>query len=215
MNDTAQIMNATPPGDEATCVALSALNRGYRAPNPVANPTRPKLMKKIAAGVTTFRNGSTPSDWLAAIVSVSLNSSTGTRPIQNLDQRKSRNEIGALRIIQKAAPSTDTAGNTKRTATVAITNPASPRFRKAYTFLITPLMYGMRSRSKTLKLYRYTTASATRSSSCDHCVTSRRNTFMSLMNRCRRTVESGNSSARRSSPFNRVNRALRASCDLL
>ena len=89
---------------------------------------------------------------MAAIVSPSLNTSTGTRPVQNFDHRKSLNEIGAVRMIQNAAPSADTAGNTNRTATVAITNPAIPRFTNAYTFLMTPLMYGMRSRSSTRKL---------------------------------------------------------------
>ncbi len=43
-------------------------------------------------------------------------------------------------MIQNAAPSTDTAGKTNRTATVATTNPAMSRFTNAYTFLSTPLM---------------------------------------------------------------------------
>ena len=42
-----------------------------------------------------------------------------------------RSDIGDVRIIQNAAPSADTAGNTKRTATVAITKPAMPRLTNA------------------------------------------------------------------------------------
>src|SRR5205823_7432807 len=97
-------------------------------------------MNAIATAVSTFRNGSMPRNWLAAIVNPSVSTSTGTRPVQNFDQRKSLNETGAVRIIQNAAPSADTAGNTNRTATVAITNPASPRLRNAYRFLMTPDM---------------------------------------------------------------------------
>ena len=85
----------------------------------------------MASAAITFSNGSTPRNSLAAIVSTSVSTSTGTRPVQNFDQRKSRSEIGEVRMIQNAAPSADTAGNTNRTATVAITNPAMPRFTNA------------------------------------------------------------------------------------
>ena len=88
-------------------------------------------MKTTATAATTFRNGSTPINSLAAIVSISVNRTIGTRPVQNFDQRKSCIEIGDVRISQNAAPSADTAGNTKRTATVATTNPAIPRFTNA------------------------------------------------------------------------------------
>src|SRR5215213_5644987 len=55
--ETAAIMNATPPGDPATCDALSAANLGYRAPNPVARPASAKLINVMPAVVTIFRNG--------------------------------------------------------------------------------------------------------------------------------------------------------------
>src|ERR1051325_9320764 len=109
-------------------------------------------MNTIATGDMRLRNGSTPSSWLPDTISTSVNSSTGTSPVQNFDHKKSFNEIGAVRMIQNAAPSADTAGNTKRTVTVDITKPAIARFKNAYTFLSMPLMYGMRSRSRTRKL---------------------------------------------------------------
>src|SRR5688500_160639 len=97
-------------------------------------------MKTTATAATTFRKGSTPMNSLAAMVRTSVNSTIGTTPVQNFDQRKSRIETGDVRTSQNAAPSADTAGNTNRTATVATTKPAIPRFTSAYTFLITPLM---------------------------------------------------------------------------
>ena len=45
-----------------------------------------------------------------------------------------------------------TAGKMKRTATADSTKPAMARFTNAYRFLSTPLIYGMCSRSSTLKL---------------------------------------------------------------
>src|SRR3954463_5529486 len=101
-------------------------------------------MKKIAAAAMILRNGSTPRNWLAAIVSTSVSTSTGSRPVQNFDHRKSRIVTGDVRMIQNAGPSADTAGNTNRTATVAMTNPAIPRLTNAYTFLTNPVMYGIR-----------------------------------------------------------------------
>ena len=80
----------------------------------------------MASAAITFSSGSTPRNSLAAIVSTSVSTSTGTSPVQNFDHRKSRSEIGDVRMIQNAAPSADTAGNTNRTATVAITSPAMP-----------------------------------------------------------------------------------------
>src|SRR5918994_1203979 len=127
MYETAAIINATPPGDPATCVALSAENLGYRAPRPVSA----KLMNVMPRAVTIFKKGATPRNSFATMVSVRLRISSGTSPDQNFDHRKSRYEIGAVLIIQNAAPSDDTAGNTNRAATVAMTNPASPRFRNA------------------------------------------------------------------------------------
>ena len=58
-------------------------------------------------------------------------SSTGNTAVQNFDQRKSCIEIGDVRMIQNADPSAETAGNTKRTPTVAITKPAIPRLMNA------------------------------------------------------------------------------------
>src|SRR5687768_6820887 len=131
MYETAAIINATPPGEPTTCVALSAENRGYRAPRPVASPVSAKLMNVMPTAVTIFKKGATARNSFATIVSVRLRISSGTSPDQNFDHRKSRYEIGAVLIIQNAAPSDDTAGNTNRAATVAITNPASPRLRNA------------------------------------------------------------------------------------
>jgi hypothetical protein len=109
-------------------------------------------MKTTAAADMRFRNGSTPSRLFPATIRISVNTSTGTSPVQNFDHRKSFSEIGAVRMIQNAAPSAETAGNTKRTVTVDITKPAIARFRNAYMFFKNPLMYGMRSRSRTRKL---------------------------------------------------------------
>ncbi len=78
-------------------------------------------MKTIATADIRFRNGSTPSSSLPATIRLSVSINTGTSPVQNFDHRKSRSEIGAVRMIQNAAPSADTAGNTNRTATVDIT----------------------------------------------------------------------------------------------
>ena len=88
-------------------------------------------MNTIATAATILMNGSMLISSLAATVRISVSTSTGTSPVQNFDQRKSLSLMGAVRMIQNAAPSTDTAGNTKRAATVAITNPAIPRFTKA------------------------------------------------------------------------------------
>ena len=88
-------------------------------------------MNTMASAAITFSSGSTPRNSLAVIVRTSVSTSTGTSPVQNFDHRKSRSEIGDVRMIQNAAPSADTAGNTNRTATVAITNPAMPRFTNA------------------------------------------------------------------------------------
>ena len=88
-------------------------------------------MKATDTAATCFRNGSLPRNSLPTIVRHSVSTSTGTSPVQNFDHRKSLSEIGAVRMIQKAAPSADTAGNTKRTVTVAITKPAMPMFRNA------------------------------------------------------------------------------------
>ncbi len=60
--------------------------------------------------------------------------------------------IGAVRMIQNAGPSAETAGNTKRTATADSTNAAMARLTKAKTFFTRRLMYGIRSRSSTRKL---------------------------------------------------------------
>src|SRR5688500_4787721 len=87
-------------------------------------------MKTTATAVTIWRKRSTPRNWLPAIVRTSASTSSGSRPVQNFDHRNSRRPIGDVRMIQNAAPSADTAGNTKRTATVAITKPAMPRLRK-------------------------------------------------------------------------------------
>lgn len=52
---------------------------------PVASPTSAKLTKTITVAATTLRNGSIPSSFLAATVRISVRTSTGTRPVQNLD----------------------------------------------------------------------------------------------------------------------------------
>ena len=65
------------------------------------------------------------------MVRVSASTNTGTRPVQNFDQRKARMGTGEVRTIQNAAPSAETAGNTKRTATADSTKPAMARLTKA------------------------------------------------------------------------------------
>ncbi len=97
-------------------------------------------MKMMATAAIDFTKGSTPRNSLPTIVSTSVSASTGTRPVQNFDQRKSRSDTGDVRMIQNAAPSAETAGNTKRTATVAITKPAIARFTNAYRFFTTAVM---------------------------------------------------------------------------
>src|SRR5262249_55179307 len=128
---TAAIMNATPPYEPATWLGLSALKRGYRAPSPIASPTIASDMKSTVTAATPRRNGSMPRNWFAATVSPSVSRNTGSRPIQNLDQRKARSDTGAVRMIQNACPSADTAGNTKRAQTVDMTSPAIARFTNA------------------------------------------------------------------------------------
>src|SRR5262245_36978097 len=98
---------------------------------PVARPTRAKLMKKTASAVTTFRNSTVPRNWLETMVRASARTTTGTSPVQNFDHRKERIGTGAVRTIQKAGPSADTAGKTKRTATADSTKAARPRLTKA------------------------------------------------------------------------------------
>src|SRR6476646_5858311 len=132
-------MNATPPNEPATWLT-SAPNRGYRAPSPHASPTSPNVMQRTAIAAVALIDGSTPRNSFAAIVRPSVSTSTGTNPVQNFDHRKSCSEMGDVRTIQNAGPSAETAGNTNRTAMVAITNPAIPRFTNAYTFLMNRLM---------------------------------------------------------------------------
>src|SRR5262245_23603865 len=98
---------------------------------PAASPTSANVMKKIAAASTHFRNGATPRNWFESTVSTSAMSSTGQSPVQNFDQRNARRLTGDVRMIQNAAPSADTEGNTKRTATAESTNAARARFTKA------------------------------------------------------------------------------------
>ena len=109
-------------------------------------------MKKTATAPRTRRNGSAPRKRLETIVNASASMRIGTRPVQNLDHRKLRIGMGAVRMIQKAGPSADTAGKTKRTATAESTKEAMARFTNAYTFFTIVPMYGMRSRSSTRKL---------------------------------------------------------------
>ena len=48
-------------------------------------------MKTMADGADDLAGtGRTPRNWLAATVSTSVSTSTGTRPVQNFDHRKSR-----------------------------------------------------------------------------------------------------------------------------
>ena len=88
-------------------------------------------MKKIATAPTARSTGSAPRKWFDTTVRASAISRIGTRPVQNLDHRKLRIGTGALRMIQKAGPSAETAGKTKRTATAESTKAAMPRFTKA------------------------------------------------------------------------------------
>ena len=56
---------------------------------------------------------------------------SGGRPIQNFDHRKRRMLSGELRTSQKAGPSAETAGKTKRTATADSTKAAMARLTNA------------------------------------------------------------------------------------
>src|SRR6185503_16206076 len=98
---------------------------------PAASPTSANVMQKIAAALITLRNGSVPRNSLDTIVSASASTSVGTSPVQNFDHRKAFMLTGAVRTSQNAAPSADTAGNTKRTATDESTNEAIARFTNA------------------------------------------------------------------------------------
>src|SRR5262245_42279698 len=98
---------------------------------PVARPTRAKLMKKIATAPTARRKGSAPRKWFEATVRAAASTSTGTTPIQNFDHRNARIDTGEGRTTQNAAPSAETEGNTKRTATAESTNAAMARFTNA------------------------------------------------------------------------------------
>jgi hypothetical protein len=97
---------------------------------PVARPTRARLMKTTPKAATTLRNISEPRNSLATMVRPSERTKMGSKPVQNFDHRKCRIDMGAVRMIQNAAPSAETAGKTKRTATAAITKEARPRLRK-------------------------------------------------------------------------------------
>src|ERR1700741_4752507 len=98
---------------------------------PAARPTSAKLMQKMAAALITFRNGSVPRNSLETIGSASASTRIGTSPVQNLDHRNAFMVTGAVRTSQNAAPSAETAGNTKRTATDESTNEAIARFTNA------------------------------------------------------------------------------------
>src|SRR5262245_34684227 len=98
---------------------------------PAARPTSAKVMKKTATASTIFRNGATPRNSFDNTVSTSAISSTGQRPVQNFDHRNARRLTGDVRMIQNAAPSAETDGKTKRTATADRTNEARARLTKA------------------------------------------------------------------------------------
>jgi hypothetical protein len=98
---------------------------------PQARPTSARVMKAMPDAPSTRRNGSTPRSRLDAIVSASARIRIGTRPIHSLDQRNDDSLTGEVCTIQNAGPSADTAGNTKRTATAAVTKAAIARFTKA------------------------------------------------------------------------------------
>jgi len=51
------------------------------------------------------------------IASASARTRIGSSPVQSFDHRNEDMDTGALRTIQKAGPSAETAGKTKRTAT--------------------------------------------------------------------------------------------------
>ena len=88
-------------------------------------------MNAIAQAARPRRTGATPSRWFDAIVSASARTRIGTSPVQNFDHRNDESRTGDVRTIQNAGPSADTAGNTKRTATAAVTNAAIARLKNA------------------------------------------------------------------------------------
>ena len=88
-------------------------------------------MKAMAAPHSTSRRRATPSSWLEVRVRASARSRIGTRPVQSLDHRNDDIRTGAVRTIQNAGPSAETAGKTKRTATAEVTKAAMARLTKA------------------------------------------------------------------------------------
>ena len=89
-------------------------------------------MKAIAAALRTLRKGGTPRKWLEATVSASARTRIGHEAGPELRPEEGRtSRTGAVRTIQKAGPSAETAGNTKRTATAEVTKAAMARFTKA------------------------------------------------------------------------------------
>ncbi len=80
---------------------------------------------------TIWKKARARRKWFEITVMPRASVRTGTRPSQNFDQRKRRMETGAVRTIQNAGPSTDTAGKTKRTATADMTKAAMARLTNA------------------------------------------------------------------------------------
>ena len=145
----------------------------------------------------------------------SASTNKGSVPTQNLDQRRSRTDIGLDRNNQRVRPSRLTPGKMNRAAIEASTKPASTRFRNGTTLrrknvIPSPL------RGRNLMLKMYTTTRTARRSSCDHCVVSRKKTRSSFSTSSRRSTPNG-ASTRSAMCRRRLPRAHRSalSCALL
>ena len=110
-------MNATPPYEPATWVTFSAREARVARAQPAASPTSAKLMKTIADRADHLQERIDPEEVVGGDRERLGQHQHRHEPVQNFDQRKSRIETGAVRMIQNAGPSADTAGKTKRTAT--------------------------------------------------------------------------------------------------
>ena len=88
-------------------------------------------MMASVATETTRVTPPTPSARLPSTSSTSPSAASGPTPLQNLLHQTRDIGIGALCNSQKAFPSRLIEGNSNRTATEDITNPASETFRKA------------------------------------------------------------------------------------
>src|SRR5260370_37989831 len=107
----------------------------------------------MAPATKTQRNRRKPRSRMDPTASPTAMTRMGTSPVQNLDQRNTRMETGEERTIQKAAPSAETAGETKRTAARHTTKAAMARVTNEERYSTTAAIYAADARSRTRELY--------------------------------------------------------------